>query len=47
MQTGHWLNTNRSVTLTSQLLGLSVVAAIAVPTLVLVGITGAMISIFK
>lgn len=47
MQTGQWLNIDRNVTLTSQLLGLSVVVVIAVPTLVLVGITAAMISIFK
>ena len=47
MQTGHWLNVNRNITLTSQLLGLSVVVVIVVPTLVLIGITGAMISIFK
>lgn len=47
MQTGSWLNVNRQITLTSQLLGLSVVAVIVVPALVLVGVTGIMISIFK
>jgi hypothetical protein len=47
MQTGHWLNVNRHVTLTSQLLGLSLVATVVVPALVIVGITGTMISIFK
>lgn len=47
MQTGHWLNINRNVTLTTELGGLAIIAIIAVPTLVLVGITGTLISIFK
>ena len=46
MQTVQWLNLNRNVTVASELLGLAVVTTIAVPALVLVGLSGIFINTF-
>ena len=47
MKTGHWLNINRNNTLTTEILGLIIVCAVAIPILTLT-LTGAIIhKIFK
>lgn len=39
MKTGHRLDTNRNITMSSQLLGMAVVMTIAIPTLVVMGVS--------
>jgi hypothetical protein len=47
MKTGQWLNINRNNTLTTEILGLTIVCAVAIPMLTLT-LTGAIIhQLFK
>ena len=46
MQTGHWLNVSRDITLTTQILGLVAVVFLSIPFMILIGLSAAVMYVF-